>query len=211
MVMPGMTKYLRGKLHGNMKEMSRSMHNIEYLTERDLKYFEKKEALGEAIIIRIEPEKLLSMDLDELFRDRDRDQTLSAKELDKVLHADHEKAVVKGMLERLSEETALTALEKNLQHNSLSSDERQALMGLINNGASDEELKEMMETALRHNTAKTGEEHMDWRRELEKTAGVTDEGDAVDLTDMEGRELLDEQHLEYLKNTEVDEQKTDNG
>ena len=31
------------------------MQNIEYLSERDLKYFEKKEALGEAIIIRIEP------------------------------------------------------------------------------------------------------------------------------------------------------------
>ena len=45
------------------------MQNIEYLSERDLKYFEKKEALGEAIIIRIEPEALLSLDLDALFQD----------------------------------------------------------------------------------------------------------------------------------------------
>ena len=116
------------------------MHNIEYLTERDLKYFEKKEALGEAIIIRIEPEKLLSMDLDELFRDRDKEQTLSAEELNKFLHAGHEKAAGQGMPEGLSEETSLSGIEKNLQHITLSSDERLALMELINNGASDEEL-----------------------------------------------------------------------
>ena len=61
------------------------MYNIEYLTERDMKYFEKKEALGEAIIIRIEPEMLLSLDLDELFRDREKDQTLSAEELEAFL------------------------------------------------------------------------------------------------------------------------------
>ena len=48
------------------------MQNIEYLSERDLKYFEKKEALGEAIIIRIEPEALLSLDLDALFQERTR-------------------------------------------------------------------------------------------------------------------------------------------
>ena len=61
------------------------MYNIEYLTERDMKYFEKKEALGEAIIIRIEPKMLLSLDLDALFRDREKDQTLSAKELEDFL------------------------------------------------------------------------------------------------------------------------------
>ena len=61
------------------------MYSIEYLTERDMKYFEKKEALGEAIIIRIEPETLLSLDLDELFQDRDKDQTLSAEELEAFL------------------------------------------------------------------------------------------------------------------------------
>ena len=72
-------------------------------------------------------------------------------------------------------------------------------------------MKEMMEVALRYSTAKPEEESMDWRKELEKTAGVTDEGDAADLTDMEGRELLDERHLEYLKNTAADGQKTEKG
>ena len=61
------------------------MQNIEYLSERDLKYFEKKEALGEAIIIRIEPEALLSLDLDALFQDHPKDQTLSAEELESFL------------------------------------------------------------------------------------------------------------------------------
>ena len=116
------------------------MHNIEYLTERDLKYFEKKEALGEAIIIRIDPEKLLSLDLDELFRDRDKDQTLSAEELDEFLHVGQEKASVEGMPEGLSKESSLTGIEKNLLHINLPSEERLALMELINNGASDEEL-----------------------------------------------------------------------
>jgi len=120
------------------------MHNIEYLTERDLKYFEKKEALGEAIIIRIEPEKLLSMDLDELFWDRDKDQTLSAEELDKFLHAGQEKASIEGMPEGLSKETSLTGIEKNLLHINLPSEERLALMNLINNGVSDEELMEII-------------------------------------------------------------------
>jgi len=120
------------------------MHNIEYLTERDLKYFEKKEALGEAIIIRIEPEILLSLDLDELFRDRDKDQTLSAKELDEFLHAGRKKAARDGITEGSSEEASLSGIEKNLQHISLSPDQRLALMQLINSGASDEELMGMI-------------------------------------------------------------------
>ena len=67
------------------KERIIIVQNIEYLSERDLKYFEKKEALGEAIIIRIEPEALLSLDLDALFQDRPKDQTLSAEELESFL------------------------------------------------------------------------------------------------------------------------------
>jgi len=72
-------------------------------------------------------------------------------------------------------------------------------------------MKEMMEVVLRYSTAKPKEESMDWRKELKKTAGVTDEGDAADLTDMEGREFLDGRYLEYLKNTAADGQKTDKG
>ena len=39
---------------------------------------------------------------------------------------------------------------------------------------------------------------MDWRDELKNTIGVTDEKDIVDLTDMEERELLDKEYLDYI-------------
>ena len=39
---------------------------------------------------------------------------------------------------------------------------------------------------------------MDWRNVLNKTVGVTDEKDIVDLTDMEEREFLNEKHLYYI-------------
>ena len=120
------------------------MHNIEYLTERDLKYFEKKEALGEAIIIRIEPEMLLSLDLDELFRDRKKDQTLSAEELKEFLQIGRKKPVRQGETEASSEEITLTGIEKNLQNIRLPADQRQALMQIISSGASDEELMEII-------------------------------------------------------------------
>lgn len=116
------------------------MHNIEYLTERDLKYFEKKEALGEAIIIRIEPDLLLSLDLDELFRDGKKDQTLSAEELKVFLHIGQKRSAGQAKEEKTSEEITLTRIEKNLQHINLSEDQRQALMQLISSGVSDEEL-----------------------------------------------------------------------
>ena len=116
------------------------MHNIEYLTERDLKYFEKKEALGEAIIIRIEPAFLLSLDLDELFREQKKDQTLSAEELKEFLHIGQKRSAGQAKEDKPSEEKTLTGIEKNLQHINLSEDQRQVLMQLISSGASDEEL-----------------------------------------------------------------------
>jgi len=38
---------------------------------------------------------------------------------------------------------------------------------------------------------------MDWRDNLKETVGVTDEKNIVDLTDMEERELLGREHLDY--------------
>ena len=52
----------------------------------------------------------------------------------------------------------------------------------------------------RRNRPEDKEAGMDWRKELKETAGVSEE-DAVDLTDMEEREILGEQHLERMKNT----------
>lgn len=122
------------------------MHNIEYLTEQDLKYFEKKEALGEAIIIRIEPEALLLMDLDELFSDRDKDQTLSAEELESFLHGkQRKKESMPGDITSTSEEVPMTGIEANLQHIILTADERASLLHLIDSGISDEELMEILQ------------------------------------------------------------------
>ena len=122
------------------------MHNIEYLTERDMKYFEKKEAMGEAIIIRIEPETLLSLDLDELFRDRDKDQTLSAKELEDFLQGKYGKTISPPEdTDTISEDIPITGIERNLLHISLPADQRQSLLQMINSGISDEELMELLQ------------------------------------------------------------------
>jgi len=72
-------------------------------------------------------------------------------------------------------------------------------------------VKEMMEVALRYNPVKPGEGNMDWRKELEKAVGVTDEKNVADLTDMEGREILGGDHLSYLKTVAADEQRTGKG
>ncbi len=122
----------------------RVMHNIEYLTERDLKYFEKKEALGEAIIIRITPEALLSMDLDALFQEREKDQTLSAEELEAFFHGSHMKEE-SDPLPKQAEEHEASGLEKNLQIVSLSEEQKQAFMRAVRSGATDEELMELLQ------------------------------------------------------------------
>ena len=38
---------------------------------------------------------------------------------------------------------------------------------------------------------------MDWRNSLKETVGVIDEKNIVDLTDMEERELLGKEHLDW--------------
>ena len=120
------------------------MQNMEYLTERDLKYFEKKEALGEAIIIRIDPGVLLALDLDTLFKERDPDQTLSAKELEEFFRGDR-KPDVREEPSEISEEPMISGIETNLRNIRLSADDRQSLLQLIAGGISDEELMEILQ------------------------------------------------------------------
>lgn len=130
------------------------MYNIEYLTERDMKYFEKKEALGEAIIIRIEPETLLSLDLDELFHDRDKDQTLSAEELEAFLRGrrspkdpdpEGPDMISESIQEDIQEDIPITGIEKKLQQVSLTAEQKQSLQQMISSGVSDEELMELLQ------------------------------------------------------------------
>ena len=122
------------------------MHNIEYLTENDLPYFERKEALGEAIIIRIDPEVLLSLDLDELFCEKEKDQTLTADELEAFLHGKRGHAApVMDKSVPGPENIPTTGIEENLQRINLSAHERQSLLQLIDSGVSDEELMEILQ------------------------------------------------------------------
>ena len=122
------------------------MKNIEYLSERDLKYFEKKEALGEAIIIRIEPEALLSLDLDALFQDRPKDQTLSAEELESFLQG-NPSATRQKEPARSAEWHNPSEIETDLLNIHLSPNQQQKLIHMINGGASDEELRNLMKEA----------------------------------------------------------------
>ena len=127
------------------------MQNIEYLSERDLKYFEKKEALGEAIIIRIEPEALLSLDLDALFQDRPKDQTLkdqtlSAEELESFLQG-NQPAIRQKEPDGSSERQDTFGIENDLLNIHLSPDQQERLLHMINGGASDEELSTLMKEA----------------------------------------------------------------
>ena len=124
------------------------MQNIEYLSERDLKYFEKKEALGEAIIIRIEPEALLSLDLDALFQDRPKDQTLSAEELEIFLQG-NQPAIRQKEPAGSSERQDTSGIENDLLNIHLSPDQQERLLHMINGGASDEELSTLMKEATR--------------------------------------------------------------
>ena len=122
------------------------MQNIEYLSERDLKYFEKKEALGEAIIIRIEPEVLLSLDLDALFQDQSKDQTLSAEELESFLQG-NQPANRQKESDESSERQVASGIENDLLNIHLSPDQQERLIHMINGGASDEELRTLMKEA----------------------------------------------------------------
>ena len=128
------------------KERIIIVQNIEYLSERDLKYFEKKEALGEAIIIRIEPEALLSLDLDALFQDRPKDQTLSAEELESFLQG-NQSATRQKAPAGSSERQDTSGIENDLLNIHLSPDQQERLIHMINGGASDEELRTLMKEA----------------------------------------------------------------
>ena len=125
------------------KGRSGIVQNIEYLSERDLKYFEKKEALGEAIIIRIEPDILLSMDLDALFQDQSKDQTLSEEELERFFHGNQPRNSLE-VTARTSEAQEGSGIENDLLNIHLSPDKQQSLLQMINDGASDEELKNLL-------------------------------------------------------------------
>lgn len=71
------------------------MREMEYLTEKDLEYFEKKEKRGEAVILRLNPKTLLELDLSAIKAP----ETLDEKEIKKWLDEN------KLFMEEVCEET----------------------------------------------------------------------------------------------------------
>lgn len=56
------------------------MRELNYLTEKDLAYFEKKAEEGKAVILRIDPEELLRMDLEQAFAE-EKDEPITEEEV----------------------------------------------------------------------------------------------------------------------------------
>ncbi len=66
------------------------MHEIEYLTEKDLQYFRKKAANGEPVyILHLDPEVLVNLDTDSLGEYEGEDGELTAEEMSAWLAHHH--------------------------------------------------------------------------------------------------------------------------
>lgn len=66
------------------------MHEIEYLTEKDLQYFRKKAANGEPVyILHLDPEVLVNLDTDSLGTDAGEDGEMTAEEMSYWLSRHH--------------------------------------------------------------------------------------------------------------------------
>ncbi len=66
------------------------MREMQYLSEKDLEYFEKLEEKGEAVIIRFTQEQLLTLDPEEIFGGQDKKQTINEQELQEWIKAHKE-------------------------------------------------------------------------------------------------------------------------
>ena len=66
------------------------MHEIEYLTEKDLQYFRKKAGSGEPVyILHLDPEVLVNLDTDSLGTDANEDGEMTAEEMSYWLSRHH--------------------------------------------------------------------------------------------------------------------------
>ncbi len=57
------------------------MREMQYLSEKDMEYFEKLEEAGEAVILRFTEEQLLALDPEEIFGGSDKKQAVDEQEL----------------------------------------------------------------------------------------------------------------------------------
>ena len=92
------------------------MHEIEYLTEKDLQYFRKKAANGEPVyILHLDPEVLVNLDTDSLGKDAEENGEMTAEEMSYWLSRHHalisEKEAEKQAQEREKEKEAADAAD----------------------------------------------------------------------------------------------------
>ena len=83
------------------------------------------------------------MDLDALFQDQSKDQTLSEEELERFFHGNQPRNSLE-VTARTSEAQEASGIENDLLNIHLSPDKQQRLLQMINDGASDEELKNLL-------------------------------------------------------------------
>ena len=127
----------------NIREM------MDLLTKAKVAYLKVRSGAKDtirSIIIRIEPEVLLSLDLDALFQDRLKDQTLSAEELESFLQG-NQPAIRQKEPDGSSKRQDTFGIENDLLNIHLSPDQQERLLHMINGGTSDEELSTLMKEA----------------------------------------------------------------
>lgn len=127
------------------------MNEIEFLTEKDIPYFENLAKEGKAVIVRIDPEKLLRLDLDQIepntqwtlpelhewLQEHQAEMAEKAAEAEAVIKENEEMKQKLAMREsQKSEEKLLAALSSG----TLSKEQSDQLIGMIDQNISEDVL-----------------------------------------------------------------------
>lgn len=83
-----------------------------------------------------------------MFQDQSKDQTLSAEELERFFHGTRPRNSLE-VTAKTSEAQEASGIENDLLNIHLSPDKQQSLLQMINDGASDEELKNLLTITTR--------------------------------------------------------------
>lgn len=124
------------------------MKDMEYLDEKDLEYWKKKEQDGEAVIIYLNPERLLSLDIRELLPERNRNPPEEAE----VCRWLRENRVITG--ENTREENRIRKENECLKRQEKGEDVGEILADWLKRADLDEERIAVVEEAIRQGVEK---------------------------------------------------------
>lgn len=124
------------------------MKDMEYLDEKDLEYWKKKEQDGEAVIIFLNPERLLSLDIRELLPERNRNPPEEAE----VCRWLRENRVITG--ENTREENRIRKENECLKRQEKGEDVGEILADWLKRADLDEERIAVVEEAIRQGVEK---------------------------------------------------------